>query len=114
MLKSPNNKAMPKLLPRRILLAKALHIPPILLGLSSITLFNWSDGAAPAEENVGHEAVAAPSTMQSYERLLALSWELYYTSIMQKAADSIDKAFQKLNTEFANATGIKKDQYDAM
>lgn len=114
MLKSPNNKTMPKLLPRRILLAKALHIPPILLGLSSITLFNWSDGAAPAEGTIGHEAVAAPSTMQSYERLLALSWELYYTSTVQKAADSIDEAFQKLNAEFANATGIKKDQYDAM
>lgn len=114
MLKSPNNKDMPKLLPRRILLAKALHIPPILLGLSSITLFNWSDGAAPTEESVGHESVAAPSTMQSYERLLALSWELYYTSTVQKAADSIDEAFQKLNAEFANVTGIKKDQYDAM
>jgi len=114
MLKSPNNKDMPKLLPRRILLAKALHIPPILLGLSSITLFNWSDGTASAEEPVGHEAVAAPSTMQSYERLLALSWELYYTSTVQKAADSIDEAFQTLNMEFANATGVKKDQYDAM
>lgn len=114
MLKSPNNKDMPKLLPRRILLAKALHIPPILLGLSSITLFNWSDGAAPAEETVGRESVAAPSTMQSYERLLALSWELYYTSTVQKAADSIDEAFETLNTEFAHATGVKKDQYDAM
>ncbi len=114
MLKSPNNKDMPKLLPRRILLAKALHIPPILLGLSSITLFNWGDGTASTEETVGHEAVAAPSTMQSYERLLALSWELYYTSTVQKAADSIDEAFQTLNMEFANATGVKKDQYDAM
>ncbi|MGB8343240.1 MAG: hypothetical protein WCD86_00045 [Ktedonobacteraceae bacterium] len=114
MLKSPNNKDMPKLLPRRILLAKALHIPPILLGLSSITLFNWGDGTTPTEETVGHEAVAAPSTMQSYERLLALSWELYYTSTVQKAADSIDEAFQTLNMEFANATGVKKDQYDAM
>ena len=114
MLKSPNNEDMPKLLPRRILLAKALHIPPILLGLSSITLFNWGDGATPTEETVGHEAVAAPSTMQSYERLLALSWELYYTSTVQKAADSIDEAFQTLNMEFAHATGVKKDQYDAM
>jgi tetratricopeptide (TPR) repeat protein len=114
MLKSPNNKDMPKLLPRRILLAKALHIPPILLGLSSITLLRWSDGAVPVEEMVGHEAVAAPSTMQSYERLLALSWELYYTSTVQKAAESIEEALQTLNVEFAHASGIKRDQYDAM
>src|SRR5579875_1838458 len=53
MLKSPNNKDMPKLLPRRILLAKALHIPPILLGLSSITLYEWGNGRAVQAEGIG-------------------------------------------------------------
>jgi tetratricopeptide (TPR) repeat protein len=46
--------------------------------------------------------------------LLALSWELYYTSSVQKAADSIDDAFHKLSDGFEHATGVKKDQYDAM
>lgn len=52
--------------------------------------------------------------MTFYERLLAISWELYYTSSVQKASASIDDAFSMLNNEFAHATGIKKDQNDAM
>lgn len=114
MLKSPNNKDMPKLLPRRIFLAKALHIPPILLGLSSVTLFPWGDGINREEHMAGTDTVTPPETMKSYERLLALSWELYYTSTVQKAADSVDDAFLKLNEEFANASGVRKDQYDAL
>lgn len=114
MLKSPNNKDMPKLLPRRILLAKALHIPPILLGLSSITLYEWGEGQAEQTEGIGLDTVASTETMTFYEQMLALSWELYYTSSVQRAAESIDDAFQKLNTHFAHATGVKKDQYDAM
>lgn len=116
MLKSPDNKDRPKLLPRRILLAKALHIPPVLLGLSSITLYGWSDGEGNVAqaEGVGLEAVASTETMTFYERMLALSWELYYTSSVQKASESIEDAFQKLNADFEHATGVKKDQYDAM
>ena len=114
MLKSPNNKDMPKLLPRRILLAKTLHIPPILLGLSSVTLLEWGEGSPVEAEPIGQDAVASTETMTFYERMLALSWELYYTSSVQKAAASIDDAFQRLNTDFQGATGVKKDQYDAM
>ena len=114
MLKSPNNKDMPKLLPRRILLAKALHIPPILLGLSSITLFAWGDGTAKPGESLWLDSVASTETMTFYERMLALSWELYYTSNIQKAADSIDDSFRMLTEESKNATGVKRDQYDAM
>jgi tetratricopeptide (TPR) repeat protein len=107
-------KDMPKLLPRRILLAKALHIPPILLGLSSITLYEWGDSRPVAEGGIGMDAVASTETMTFYERMLSLSWELYYTSSVHKASDSITDAVQKLNTDFENATGVKKDQYDAM
>ena len=114
MLKSPNNKDMPKLLPRRILLAKALHIPPVLLGLSSVTLLTWGEGESAHAEGIGLDTVASTETMTFYERMLALSWELYYTSSVQKAADSIDDAFQKLSTDFENTVGVKKDQYDAM
>ena len=114
MLKSPNNTDMPKLLPRRILLAKTLHIPPILLGLSSVTLLEWGEGSPVEAETIGQDTVASTETMTFYEGMLALGWELYYTSSVQKAAKSIDNAFEKLNTYFKNATGVKKDQYDAM
>jgi tetratricopeptide (TPR) repeat protein len=114
MLKSPNNKDMPKLLPRRILLAKTLHIPPILLGLSSVTLLEWGEASPVEAETLKQEAVATTETMTFCERMLALSWELYYTSSVQKATDSIDDAFQMLNTYFKDATGVKKDQHDAM
>ena len=114
MLKSSHNKSGPTLLPRRILLAKLLHIPPILLGLSSITLLELSDGSTPASAEVEGVPVATTQTMTSYERLLAISWELYYTSSVQKAEASVDDACQKLQTEFQHATGAKKDQRDAM
>ncbi len=114
MLKSPKNKDMPKLLPRRILLAKAWHIPPILLGLSSITLCEWGDGKPVQAEGAGLDTVASTETMTFYEGLLALSWELYYTSSVQKAAGSVADALQKLRASFEHATGVKKDQYDAM
>lgn len=114
MLKSPKNQDMPKLLPRRILLAKALHIPPILLGLSSITLYEWGSGKPALAEGIGLDTVASTETMTFYEQMLALSWELYYTSSVQKASESITGAFQKLSSGFEHATGVKKDQYDAM
>lgn len=114
MLKSRKNIDMPKSLPRRILLAKALRIPPILLGLSSVTLWEWGEGKTALAEGIGVDTVASTETMTFYEQLLALSWELYYTSSVQKAAESITDAFQKLSLSFEYATGVKKDQYDAM
>lgn len=114
MLKSPKNKDMPKLLPRRILLAKALHIPPVLLGLSSVTLYEWVDSKQVLAEGVGRDMVASTETMAFYEQMLALSWELYYTSSVQKAAESIANAFHKLSADFEHAMGVRKDQYDAM
>lgn len=114
MLKSATNKSRPKLLPRRILLAKLLHIPPVLLGLSTITLWEFGDGSPSAHPEMESGAIASTQTMTSYERLLALSWELYYTSSVQKAAESVDEAIQKLNTEFQDATNTKKDQRNAL
>jgi tetratricopeptide (TPR) repeat protein len=114
MFKSPKNMNKPQTVSRRILLAKTLHIPPVLLGLSSITLYEWGDGGSVQTEGIGLDTVASTDTMTFYERLLALSWELYYTSSVQKAAESIDDAFHKLSTDFEQATGVKKDQYDAM
>jgi tetratricopeptide (TPR) repeat protein len=114
MLKSPKNASQPTLLARRILLAKLLHIPPILLGLSSVTLLEFGEGNVAEDTEHTTRTVATTQTMTGYERLLALSWELYYTSSVQKAEASVDDALQQLYAGFHNASGTKKDQYDAM
>lgn len=114
MLKSSQNKEMPQLLSRRILLAKVLHIPPILLGLSSVTLLEWGDATNMLQGSAIADVVASSGTMMFYERMLALGWELYYTSTVQRAAENIRASFILLNDEALNATGVKKDQYDAL
>jgi hypothetical protein len=117
MIASERNKDMPQLLSRRIFLAKTLRIPPILLGLSSITLYEWGNGSTLPTQ-VAHAVtdggIASAETMLEYERLLAMSWELYYTSSVQKAAGTIEESLQKLQTASGNASGVKKDQYEAM
>jgi transcriptional regulator with XRE-family HTH domain len=114
MLKSSKNTSSPGLLPRRILLAKLLHIPPILLGLSSVTLLEFGDGSLSDNTETMAPALAITAAMTSYEYLLALSWELYYTSSVQKASTSVDNALQRLNSDFLHASEVKKDQRDAM
>jgi tetratricopeptide (TPR) repeat protein len=117
MLISERNRAMPQLLSRRIFLAKALRIPPVLLGLSSVTLYGWGDGSTLSTQ-VAHAitdgGAASAETMLECERMLGMSWELYYTSTVQKAAVSIEENLQKLVSASVNASGVKKDQYDAM
>jgi tetratricopeptide (TPR) repeat protein len=108
MLRSNKNADMPQLLPRRVLLARLLHIPPILLGISSVTLSNGDT------IKVGVESIASPGTMNFYEGLLAVSWELYYSNNVQKASNSIDSGFTMLTNDFEHATGVKRDQYEAI
>ncbi|MBV8822892.1 MAG: hypothetical protein JO123_08900 [Ktedonobacteraceae bacterium] len=117
MLVSKGNTDMPDLLSRRIFLAQVLGIPPVLLGLSPVTLQKFGDGTtlpAQAVHAVADGEAIGAATMLEYERLLAMSWELYYTSTVQKAAGSIEESLQKLLLASANASGLKKDQYDAM
>jgi tetratricopeptide (TPR) repeat protein len=52
--------------------------------------------------------------MAFYEGILALSWEFYYTSSIQRAARSIDLCFEMLNDEVKDTTGVQRDQYDAL
>jgi tetratricopeptide (TPR) repeat protein len=96
------------------LLAKLLHIPPILLGLSSITLLELGNGRNETDVDQIDSPVASTQTMTTYEQLLALSWELYYTSSVQKAEVSIQDALQQLQAGFQPATGVRKDQWDAL
>jgi transcriptional regulator with XRE-family HTH domain len=114
MLESDRNVMMPELLSRRILLAKALQIPPILLGLSSLALSNELDGTDLLHEFLEADATADSRRMAFYEGMLALSWEFYYTSSIQRAAKNIDICFEMLNDEAKEAKGVQCDQFDAM
>jgi hypothetical protein len=81
MLTSKGNKDMPDLLSRRIFLAQMLGIPPILLGLSPIALQKFGDGNTLSTHIINavtDGGAASAETMLEYERLLAMSWELYF------------------------------------
>lgn len=114
MLESPSNQKMPELLPRRVLLAKALKIPPILLGLSSITLIDDTTiHGINAQTQV--DEIVDTRAMAFYEGMLALSWDFYYTSSVQRSAKQLEACFELLNHDAQSATtDTQKDQYDSM
>jgi transcriptional regulator with XRE-family HTH domain len=114
MLESDQNVTMPELISRRILLAKALQIPSILLGLSSVALSNREDGTTLLSEFIEADTTADARRMAFYEGMLALSWEFYYTSSIQRAVRNIDICFEILNDEAKDAKGIQRDQFEAM
>lgn len=114
-MKNPTNTKQPELLSRRLFLAKKLSIPLVLLGLSPIAFAQWGDNAqdmlVPGDVT---DFVAEPATMQRSEKLLALSWELYYTSTVQKALPFVEQSYAELQIVFGNAAGLRRDQFDAM
>jgi transcriptional regulator with XRE-family HTH domain len=114
MLESDQNLVMPELIPRRILLAKALHIPPILLGLSSLALSSANKAIVSLNDLLAADLTADSRIMAFYEGILALSWEFYYTSSIQRATRSIDLCFEMLNDEVKDTIGVQRDQYDAL
>jgi transcriptional regulator with XRE-family HTH domain len=100
---SPN---MPELISRRQALCDILKIPPVLLGLSSMR--STDDGTFDIA--TGTLKVIDARTMHVYEGILALSWELYYTSSAQRAASNIDHWLQFLAEAANEASGIQRDQ----
>lgn len=116
MLESDQNVTMPQLFPRRVLLAKILQIPPILLGLTSLTLNDGETSPVLLSELPNKETIIDTQRMAFYEGLLTLSWELYYTSTIESAVKSIDFCFEMLNNEDnGNGKGsIQRDQIDSM
>lgn len=114
MLESDKNITMPELISRRTLLARVLHIPPILLGLSSMTLSEEVDDVKPLNEFLEADTSADSRRMAFYEGMLALSWEFYYTSSIQRAAKNIDICFEMLDDEARDTKGVQHDQFDAM
>lgn len=114
MLESDQNITMPQLFPRRVLLAKILQIPPILLGLSPLTLNDGATNAALLSKLPDEETIIDTQRMAFYEGLLTLSWELYYTSTIESAVKSIDSCFEMLNDEDKDVGNIQRDQIDSM
>jgi transcriptional regulator with XRE-family HTH domain len=114
MLESDQNTTMPELISRRILLAKVLQIPPALLGLSSVVMDDETETTPSTPLLLGEETMMKPQNIAFYETMLTLSWEFYYTSSIERAATNIDFCFEMLNKEATTATGIQKDQYDAI
>ncbi len=113
MLESRRNIKMPELLPRRILLAKVLQIPPMLLGLSSITLIG-DDTVHGVSTILGEDQIIDTRALAFYEGMLGLAWDFYYSSSVQRAAKQVQACFDLLNHDAQGATGTQLDQYDAL
>lgn len=114
MLESNKNLTMPDLLSRRILLAKALHIPPILLGLSPILLSNEVYSFESIQNPLDADTTFDKQQMIFYEGMLALSWEFYYTSSLHRAAKNIESCFEMLNKDAKNNLGVQHDQFESL
>lgn len=117
MLESDQNVSMPDLISRRVLLANVLHIPPLLLGLSSLALLpaQEAEQKVALAEFVTEEITADTQTMGFYESMLNLSWELYYTSSVQRASRSVAFCCELLMDELKEAKeGIRRDQFKAL
>lgn len=103
---------MPELISRRQTIAQLLKIPPVLLGLSIILPSSELERVDIEEAGIVHTINS--QTMEMYEQMLVLSWELYYTSSAQMAASNINHWLHFL-TEAAQASrGVQRHQLIAM
>lgn len=103
---------MPELISRRQTIAQLLKIPPILLGLSIV--LPGDDLEQIGIEKAGTIRAIDPQTMNIYESMLILSWELYYTSSAQRAASNINHWIQILTDAAKEARGVQRHQLIAM
>lgn len=103
---------MPELISRRQTIAQLLKIPPVLLGLSII--LPGSDLEQISTENAGTMRPLDPQIMNIYEGILVLSWELYYTSSAQRAANNINHWLQILTSAAKEARGVQRHQFIAL
>ena len=100
------NPELPKVVSRRELLASALNIPPVLMGLASV-------------ETVMSQPVIKASTLpsttsQAYESVLELAWTAYYSSSAQQAAGTVSHFLTLLENERGTASGVARDQLGAL
>jgi transcriptional regulator with XRE-family HTH domain len=113
MLESDRNLTMPQLISRRKLLTQVLHIPPVLLGLSPFILgkeevTNLSTSPANEEGTISTRRIAF------YEEMLALCWESYYTSSIERATKNIVFSLEILSDEAEKVKGPQQDMLIAM
>lgn len=103
---------MPELISRRQAISNLLQIPPVLLGLSVIAPSGSLDQTDI--EVAGTIPIIDMHTMGMFENILALSWELYYTSSAQYAANNINRWIQHLTGAIKEARGVQRDQLIAI
>jgi transcriptional regulator with XRE-family HTH domain len=103
---------MPELISRRQAISNLLQIPPVLLGLSVIVPSNNLEHSGI--EVAGTIPIIDVQAMNMLENMLELSWELYYTSSAQSAANNINRWIQHLTEAAKEARGVQRDQLIAM
>lgn len=103
---------MPELISRRQAISRLLQIPPVLLGLSVVVPSNSLEHTDI--EIAGTIPIINMPTINMLQSMLELSWELYYTSSAQIAANNINHWIQHLAGAAKEARGVQRDQLIAM
>lgn len=91
---------------RRVVLAGIINAPAVLFGILPITVGNSGPGSPMA--------MVSEQEMRHYEHMLAMCWELYYTSSVQRVKDIVDENIALLNDAAQRTEDFRRDQYDAM
>jgi tetratricopeptide (TPR) repeat protein len=65
-------------------------------------------------ESLPQDTIVEASQMAFYEGMLTLSWELYYSSTIERAAKNVAFCFEMLHDEAREVNGVQRDQFDAM
>lgn len=104
--------ALPEPLSRRELLVRTLGIPSALMG---VLVLNYTPGRSLALlSGQGQLDVLPSSTLEAYESVLALAWEVYYTSSAQRSAATAALWLQHLRDSVEIVNGIAQDQLRAL
>ncbi len=114
MLESSKNTKMPESLPRRAFIARVLGIPFILLGISPLLEIGQEGDANLLATMVDTLSTVNSNTMTMYEKMLAFCWDACYISSFQRAADDVTFCLSILKTATKDASGIQRDQLNAM
>jgi len=88
-LQSQANISDPQQISRRRLLAQVLAIPPVLLGISHIA--DAADASARHHSGVVTPAQVDADAIARYEGVLETYWDSFYSSSVQRHAESIER-----------------------
>lgn len=93
---------MPKDISRRRFLIELLGIPPLLLAVPQLQMVSI--------QSAGRLRVLDPQSVSRLEGILSLSWNTYYTSSAQHAAELVAQCVGELDGAIGQASGIERDQ----